>query len=164
MSCRVREDAPTPLSVTSVEERGAPLQGVLLGSVQILDRQVKVELLRVGGVLPLRRPVILHALKGQYEPTVGVKCRPVVAQRPSLIRLVHYATDKRLVEPGQLEDIRAVQDHTLQLGSHERQRLMTSDRIHSWNISGDDQQKSRDQPARNAARASAVSFGASICG
>jgi hypothetical protein len=40
----IRKDAATPLSVTLVEQYGAPLEDIILGSFQILDPQVKVEL------------------------------------------------------------------------------------------------------------------------
>src|SRR5690349_1775501 len=70
--------------------------------------------------------MVFHPLEGQHEP-VGVKRRPAVAERPPRIRLVHYAAEKRLVEPGQLNDIGTVQHHTLQLGDHEGQRLTTPD-------------------------------------
>lgn len=127
VSCRIREDAPTPLSVTFVEQRPAAIEDVLLGSVQVLDRQVKMELLGMSGVGPPRRPIVFRALEGQDEPTVGVERCPALAERPPWIRPVHHAAEKRLVEPGQLTDISTVQHHTLQLGNHERQRLTTAD-------------------------------------
>lgn len=124
VSCRIRKDAPTPLSITLVEQCGAPLEDVFLGSFQILDPQVKVELLGVSSLRPPRRPMAFHALEGQHQTTVDVERRPALAKRPPRIWLVHHAAKKRLVEPGQLNDIGTVQHHTLQLGDHEGQRLM----------------------------------------
>jgi hypothetical protein len=71
--------------------------------------------------------MVFHALEGQHEPTVGVERRPALAERPPRIRLVHYAAEKRLVEPRQLNDIGTVQHHTLQLGDHAGQHLTTPD-------------------------------------
>src|SRR6185437_11783291 len=80
--------------------------------------RLRVELLRASGIRPLWRLIILHALEGQHEPTVEVKSRPALTERPSSIRLVHHATEKRLVEPGQLSNVCTVQHDALQLGDH----------------------------------------------
>ena len=124
VSCRVDKDAPTAIPLTLVEQCGAPIEDAFLGSFQVLDPQIKVELLGPSGVRPPRRPMVFHPLEGQHEP-VGVESRPTLAERPPRIRLVHYAAEKRLVEPGQLNNNGTVQHHTLQLGDHEGQRLTT---------------------------------------
>lgn len=103
------------------------VEDVFLGLIQVLDPQVKVELLGVSGVRPPRRLMVVHALESQHEPAVGVERRPAITRRPSRIRLVHYPTEKPLVEPGQLSDVSTVQHHTLQIGDHEGQRLTTPD-------------------------------------
>jgi hypothetical protein len=119
MPRRIREDPPAPLPVTDVEQRGTQLEDLLLGLVQVPDTQVEVKLLGTSGVRPPRRLMITHALEGEHEPAVGVERRPRVVERPPRIRPVHLATKKRLVEPGQLNDIGAVQHHTLKIGDHE---------------------------------------------
>lgn len=127
VTCRIRKDAPTPLPIPLVEQCGAALEDVFLGSFQVLDPQVEVELLRPSGIRPPWWLMVFDALEGQHKPTVGVECRPAVAKRPPRIRLVHYAAKKGLVEPGQLNDIGTVPHHTLQLRDHEGQRLTTPD-------------------------------------
>ena len=146
VSCRIREDAPTPLSITRVEQSGAPREDVVLSLFQVLDLQVEVELLRVSRVRPPRRLVVVHALEGQHEPTTGVECRPALPERPPRIRLVHYAAEKRLVEPGQANDIDAVQHHALQLGDHEGQRLTTPDHDLQLEYLRADDDKARQVP------------------
>jgi len=126
VSCRVDKDAPTAIPLTLVEQCGAPIEDAFLGSFQVLDPQVQVELLGPSGVRPPWWLMVFHPLEGKHKP-VGVKRRPAVAERPPRIWLVHYAAEKRLVEPGQLNDIGTVQHHTLQLGDHEGQRLTTPD-------------------------------------
>lgn len=71
--------------------------------------------------------IVVHPLEGQHEPAVGVECGPALPERPPRIRLVHYAAEKRLVEPGQPNDIGTVQHHALQLGDHAGQRLTAPD-------------------------------------
>jgi hypothetical protein len=122
MSCGVCADTPAPLPVTRIKQRPAPPEDIFLGLVQILDPDVKVELLRAGGVRPPRRLMISHLLERQHHPTVQVERRPAVTQRPPRIRLIQRTAKKRLVEPGQFRYIGAIQHHTLQLGSHEGQR------------------------------------------
>ncbi len=80
MTCRVRENTPTALPVTAVEQRGTQPEDVFLGLVEVLDPQVEVELLGSNGIRPLRWPVVFHALEGQHEPRVGVKRRPTVVE------------------------------------------------------------------------------------
>jgi hypothetical protein len=116
---RIREDPPALLPITDVEQCGAQLEDLLLGLVKVLGMQVEVKLLRTSGVRPPRRLMIIHALESEHEPAVGVERRPRVIERPPRIRPIHLATKKRLVEPGQLNDIGAVQHHTLQVGDHE---------------------------------------------
>jgi hypothetical protein len=123
MSCWICEDAPAPASTTRIKQRRALPQDVFLGSVQVSDADVKVELLRAAGVRPQRRLMPFHLLEGQYEPAVKVERRPAVTERPPRIRLIQRTAEKRLVKPGQLPDIGAIQHHTLQLGSHEAQRI-----------------------------------------
>lgn len=127
VSCGVSEYAPTPLSVATVEQRGAPLEHAFLSLVQVLDPEVEVELLGAGGVQPLRRLMVLHALEGQHEPSISVESRPAFAERPPRIRLVHHAAEKRLVELGQLSNIGTVQHDTLQLRDHAGQHLTRRD-------------------------------------
>jgi hypothetical protein len=122
MSCGIRENAPAPPSVTRIKQCRAPPEDIFLGLVQVRDADVKVELLRAGGVRPPRRLMVLHLLEGQHDPAVEVERRPVVTQRPPRIRLIQSAAEKRLVKPGQFPDIGAIQHDTLQLGSHEGQR------------------------------------------
>lgn len=123
MTCRIREDAPAPLPVPRIEQRSAQIDDVFLSSVQVRDTQVEVELLGSSGIRPVRWLMVFHSLECQHESTVGVERRPAVAKRPPWIRLIHPTAEKRLVEPGQPNDIDTVQHHTLQLGDHERQRL-----------------------------------------
>lgn len=92
--CRIREDTPTPLSVSRIEQCGAPFEDLFLGFVQVLDPQVEVELLRPSGIRPPWRPMIFNPLEGQHEPAVGMERRPAVAERPPRIRLVHNTADK----------------------------------------------------------------------
>lgn len=100
MSCRICEDAPAPPSITRIKQSPAPSEDIFLGLVQVLDPDVKVELLRTSRVRPLRRPMIFHLLEGQHEPPVQVKRRPAVIQRPPRIRLIHHTAEKRLVKAG----------------------------------------------------------------
>jgi hypothetical protein len=73
----------------------------------------------VASVRPLRWLVMFDLLEGQNEPVVEVERRPAVVHRPPRVRLIQHTAEKRLVEPGQFEDIGAIQDDTLQSGSHE---------------------------------------------
>lgn len=128
MACRIREDPPTPFAAALVEQGGAPVEDVLLSAFEVLDPQVQVELLGLGGVRPPWWSMVLHPLEGEHEP-VGVKGRPAVAERPPRIRPVHLAAEERPVEPGQPDDVGTVQHHTLELGDHEAsvsQHLVTT--------------------------------------
>lgn len=122
VSCGVREDAPTPLRITIVEQRGTQIEDVCLSLIQVLDLQVDAELLRQDEIPPTRWLIVPHPLESQHEATLGVERHPAVVERPPRIRLVHLAAEKRLVEPGQLNDIGAIQHPTLQLGDHAGQR------------------------------------------
>lgn len=128
VTCRVCVDPPTALGIAEVEQRGPELENLFLGLVEILDTQVKVELLRASGIRPPRRLMVLRALEGEHEPRVGVEGRPVAVKQPSRIRLVHHAAEKRQVERGELTHIGTVQHHTLQLGYHNEQRRPATSR------------------------------------
>lgn len=116
MARRVREDPPT--AGVDVQQRGTEAEDLLLGLVKVHDVKVQMELLRVRSLRPPRRPVILHALEREYEARASVQGREVVIDCPPGIGLVDRATEKRLIEPGEFEDIRTVQDHALQLADH----------------------------------------------
>lgn len=131
MSRGIRENAPTPIRVALVEQCGAELENIPLGSVQILDRHIEMKLLRASRVWPSRRLEVLHSLECENEPVVGMQDRPAITERPSPIRLVHHTTEKRSIEPGQLADISTVQHHTLQLRDHKDQRRLPPDSVGS---------------------------------
>jgi hypothetical protein len=78
MPGRIGIDPPSAVAVTSIEQRGAELQDLFLSLIEILGRQIKVELLRVGGVWPPRGLMVSHALEGEHEPGAGVEGRPVI--------------------------------------------------------------------------------------
>ncbi len=50
-----------------MQERGAGGEDLLVGSVEVGNIEVKIELLRVGGVRPSRCLIILDALERQYQ-------------------------------------------------------------------------------------------------
>ena len=60
-------DAPAPPVRSIVQDRCAQCQHLLLGTVQIRDAEVQVELLGPGRVGPLRWLVVHDALEGQDE-------------------------------------------------------------------------------------------------
>lgn len=94
VTCRVREDAPTALPVTAVNEGGPETEDLFLGLVEVPDRHVEVELLGPGRIGPARRPMVFHALEGEHQPGGDVQRRPAVAEGPPRIRLVHHAAEK----------------------------------------------------------------------
>lgn len=122
MTCWVCIDPPAALAFADVEQRGAELQHLFVGLIEILYPQVEVELLWASGVRPTRREMVSHALEGQHEPRFGVEGRPAVVERPPRVRLVYHATEKGQIEPGKLKDVGTVQHHTLEAGDHESQR------------------------------------------
>jgi hypothetical protein len=116
MACRVGEDPPA--TGIDVKQPATQAEDLRLGMVEVRDLYVKVKLLRVPGVRPPRRAVILDTLEGQYQARADVQGRKGAADRPPQIRLVDYAAKKGLVEPGKLEHISTVKDHALQLAEH----------------------------------------------
>ena len=119
MSRGIGEDTPAPHSVSGIEQGGAAARDDRLSLVQVPDPEIKVELLRADGVRPARRLMPCHLLEGKHHPVIEVKRRPVVIERPPRVRLVQHAAEKRVVEPGQLPGIRAVQHDALQPSDHE---------------------------------------------
>jgi|HubBroStandDraft_2_1064218.scaffolds.fasta_scaffold163136_1 hypothetical protein len=64
MACRVREDPPA--TGIDVEQPAAQTGNLRLGLVEVGDLDVQVKLLRVRGIRPPRRVVILGALERQH--------------------------------------------------------------------------------------------------
>jgi hypothetical protein len=119
VTCRVCVDPPAALAITDVERVCAELEDLLLRLVEILDSQVKVELLRASRIRPSWLLVVRYPLETQHEPRVEVERRPVHAERPPGIRLVDHAAQECLVEPREFQGIGAVQHHALQVGDHD---------------------------------------------
>jgi hypothetical protein len=69
--------ADPPAASVSVKQRGAEVEDLLLGLVEVRDVEVQMELLRVRGIRPLRCPVGLHPLEREYETRSRVKLREV---------------------------------------------------------------------------------------
>jgi hypothetical protein len=118
MACGVGVDAPAAGGVTGVENRGTESEDLLLGLVEVLDADVEVELLGAVGIRPLRRPMAVNALEGEHHAGLEVEGRPVVVERPPGIGPVDRATEERPVEPGELQGVRTVQHHALQVADH----------------------------------------------
>lgn len=116
MADRIRVDAPTAL--VDVQQRRAQVQNPRVSLIEVEDVDVKVELLRVHAVWPLGRPKVCYALKPEHETGLGVQGREIIADSPPGIGLVDRAAEQRLVEPGQTEDVRAVQNQALQRAEH----------------------------------------------
>jgi hypothetical protein len=75
MACGVCADPPA--ASVSVKQRGAEVEDLLLGLVEVRDVEVQMELLRVRDVRPLRCPVVLHPLKRQHQARSRVERRKV---------------------------------------------------------------------------------------
>lgn len=80
MTRRVRVDPPTTRALTGVEQRSPEPENLFLGQVEIRDAQIEMELLRVSGIRPTRRPMVPHPLEREHEPRVGMKGRPAVIE------------------------------------------------------------------------------------
>ncbi|RPK58528.1 hypothetical protein EES42_37515 [Streptomyces sp. ADI95-17] len=80
MTRRVRVDPPTTRALTGIEQRSPEPENLFLGQVEVRDTQIEMELLRVSGIRPPRRPMVLHPLECEHEPRVGMKGRPAVIE------------------------------------------------------------------------------------
>ncbi len=116
MTCRVCEDPPA--ASVDMKQCGAETEDLVLGLLEVRDIDIQVKLLRVRGVRPLWRSVVLHTLKREHEAGAGMKSRKVVADRPPGIGLIDHATQKRLVKLREFQNILAVQNHALQPADH----------------------------------------------
>jgi hypothetical protein len=116
MTCGVCADPPA--ASAEVKQRAAQAEDLLLGQVEVRDLEVEVKLLRMRAVRPPRRLVVLHTLECEDQTRSRVERREVIIDRPPGIGLVDRATQERLVEPGEFTNIRAVQNHALQLANH----------------------------------------------
>jgi hypothetical protein len=116
MACRVRENPPA--AGIDVKQPATQTENLRLSLVEVSDLGVQVKLLRVRGVRPPRRAVILDTLERQYLARVDVKSREGAVDRPTRIRLIDHTAKKRLIELRKLRHIRTVKDHTLQLAEH----------------------------------------------
>ena len=66
MAGRVCEDPPT--AGVGVEQGGAEGEDLVLGLAEVGDVEVQMELLREGGVRPLRRLVVLQRWNAKTRP------------------------------------------------------------------------------------------------
>ena len=107
-----------PATGVDVERRRAGLEDPRVGLVEIGDLDVKVELLRVRAVWPLRRSEVRHALEREHQAGFGVQGREVIVDGPPGIRPVNLATEQGLVEPGEPKSVGAVKNHALQSADH----------------------------------------------
>lgn len=112
------ERESTPSVCTVIQHRGALGQHLFLSAVQVGDTEIQVELLWPTRVRPQRRLVLRHPLEGQDEAGPRVQREPVLAERPSPIRLVDRAAKDLLVELNELTRVGAVQHHALQISDH----------------------------------------------
>src|ERR1700722_438236 len=115
---RGRISAAPRAAGVDVERRRGRFEDPRVGLVEIGDVDVKVELLRVRAVWPLRRPEVRHSLEREHQAGFGVQGREVIADGPPGIRPVDLATEQRLVEPGESKSVGAVKNHALQRADH----------------------------------------------
>jgi hypothetical protein len=118
MACGVCEDPPA--AGVDMKRRGPEAEDLILSPVEVGDIEIQVKLLRVRGVRPPWRSVVLHALEREHEARAGMKGRKVVADRPPGIGLIDHATQERLVEPREFQNVRAIQNHALQPADHRK--------------------------------------------
>ena len=116
MACGVRADPPA--ASVEVKQRAAELDDLLLCLVEVRYIDVEVKLLRVRAIRPLRCLVVLYLLEPEDETGSRVERGEVVTDCPPGIGPVDHAAQERLVERSEFTDIRAVQNHTLQLADH----------------------------------------------
>jgi hypothetical protein len=72
-----------------------------------------MELLRVRRIAPSRLPEVLDALKCQDQAAGRMERGETFTDRPPPVSLIDDATEQRLVEGGELGNVRAVQDDAL---------------------------------------------------
>lgn len=91
--------------------------------IEILDPEIQMKLLWIGGIRPPRWLVVQRSLKCQHETGFTVKCRPIVVQRPPAIRLIDRATEDLPIESGELERFRTIQHNALKTRDHVSPRM-----------------------------------------
>jgi hypothetical protein len=74
-----------PAARLAPQQDGAQREDLLLCRIEVRDVQVEVELLRVRGVRPAWRPVLVRPLERQDEPGVRVQRREGVIDRPARV-------------------------------------------------------------------------------
>jgi hypothetical protein len=75
---RVGEDPPPVAARLELGLGGAQLQHQRLGLVEVVDREVEVELLWHALVGPARRPVAIDPLEADPEPVLAGECGEIV--------------------------------------------------------------------------------------
>ena len=107
MTGRVEEDAETRVGL-ELRLAGAQGQNPLLRSVEIVDVEVEVSLLRPLCARPRRRNVIGRELEGERDLTVAAQLYPVV------VAILDLAAGDGAVEAGQGPRVTAVEGHGAQ--------------------------------------------------